>query len=278
MASRIAHDCIVECSRRTEGNRRRLVRVSHDALRGMHVKSDSDSAYCSDDPVRSDRCELVSEVRDVYAQQSVVLPWDTVFENACRPDVLNELLVAENAPLVLREKRDELVLLVGEGNSVVMPPHFVCSDVNFKRINSYGFLVVEVQVLLDAREELARIEGFGEVIVRAVLEEFHLGFDGIPSGQDDDGEGPMGASQSRGDFRAVEVGQSEVEHDQVGMLSAGGHQPSRSSHGSEGVKAGGREGLSEQCLEIGVVVDDEDAVWHVEASFMSRGRGNEWGT
>jgi hypothetical protein len=73
-------------------------------------------------------------------------------------------------------------------------------------------------------------EGFGEVVVGAGVEGVDLGVFGVAGGEDDDRRGGP-AAQGLDDGDAVEIGQAEVEDDQVGWVTAGGAESGRAIGG-----------------------------------------------
>ena len=105
-------------------------------------------------------------------------------------------------------------------------------------------------------EELGDAEGFGDVVVGAGVERVDLVRGVGARGQHDDGHG--GLLAQRGDDRgAVDVGQSEVEDDQVGPIGGGGRDGVAAGvGGGHGVAVGG-EVDPQGPQDVGVVVDDE---------------------
>ena len=71
----------------------------------------------------------------------------------------------------------------------------------------------------DAGQEFVDAERFGDVVVGAGVERVDLVAAVRPAGQHDDRDGCPGA-QLADDLDAVDVGQAEVEHDQVGVRRA----------------------------------------------------------
>ena len=109
------------------------------------------------------------------------------------------------------------------------------------------------------REELARVEGLGEVVVRADLEPDHLVHVLALGGQHDDGQGgPLGRrADLAADLEAVHAGQHQVEQDEVGTGLAERDEAARSIAGRGDVDLVLAEILRHQGAQAGVVVDEQ---------------------
>src|SRR5205807_3387390 len=105
----------------------------------------------------------------------------------------------------------------------------------------------------ESGEQLVHAEGFGDVVVGAGVECF--GFvDGVGAGgQHDDGDGGP-AAESCNDVGAVDVGEAQVEHDDVGFGVGGDFQGCGSVVCGEYLVAVGGEVDAQGADELGVVV------------------------
>jgi hypothetical protein len=108
----------------------------------------------------------------------------------------------------------------------------------------------------DAGQEFLDAERFGDVVIGAGVE----GVDLLPAvqaaGQDDDRYRGPGA-QLADDLDAVEVGQAEVEHDQVGVLAGGGVQGLHAVAGGDDLVLAGVQVDPQRPQDLRFVVDDE---------------------
>ena len=111
-----------------------------------------------------------------------------------------------------------------------------------------------------ARQQLARVERLGQVVVGADLEAddavdvLHLG------GEHDDGRTVAGGAQPAADRQAILARQHQVEDDQVDVLAR--HQPVQGLAvlGQEDVEAFLAQIAAQQVADAGVVVEDDDTV------------------
>lgn len=67
----------------------------------------------------------------------------------------------------------------------------------------------------DAGLELLQAEGFGHVIVGAMVQPFHALFDGIGCSQHQHRQRRTTGAQSLEDLQAMQIGQAEIENEQV---------------------------------------------------------------
>ncbi len=67
----------------------------------------------------------------------------------------------------------------------------------------------------EASEEFAEFERFGQVIVSAVIESGNAIFDGVTSGEHEDGNLGARLAKEAANFKAAEAGKHNVEDDQV---------------------------------------------------------------
>ena len=72
---------------------------------------------------------------------------------------------------------------------------------------------------VDARDQLARVEGLGQVVVRAHLQADDAVDVLALGGEHDDGHGVLRAAQAPADRQAVFAGEHQVEHQQIDALA-----------------------------------------------------------
>ena len=113
---------------------------------------------------------------------------------------------------------------------------------------------------MDARQQLARVEGLGQVVVGADLEAddavdvLDLG------GEHDDRRRVVGRAQAAADRQAVFAGQHQVEHDQVDGLARQHAVQRLGVFGQQDLEAFLRQVAAQQVADARIVVDDDDAV------------------
>ena len=121
----------------------------------------------------------------------------------------------------------------------------------------------------DAREEFVHAERFGDVVIGAGVESGDLLLLRVSRGQDEDGCGEP-APEAAHDVDPVQVGQAEVEDDQVGWVGAGRGEGGGSVVGG-GHDVAARAQVDGECAgEADFVVHDQD-VRHCLFSLVSGG-------
>ena len=122
------------------------------------------------------------------------------------------------------------------------------------------------QHALDAGQKLARIEGFGDVVVGAGLQADHA-VDGIARGRHHDDADPAALfAQPAGDGEAVLAGQADIEQDQGRQLAL-----DHAAQARPRFEAGDAETLAaeivEQKLALGCfILDHDDMLTFVQSS------------
>ena len=113
---------------------------------------------------------------------------------------------------------------------------------------------------VDPGHDLGQGEGLGHVVVAADGEAGHLVLDGVAGGEEEDRDTDAVGPQPPGDLEAVEVGQHDVEDDEVGRVLLGGGQGQaavdRLVDAESLVAERGGHGVDDR----GLVVDDQDAL------------------
>ena len=110
---------------------------------------------------------------------------------------------------------------------------------------------------LDARHELARVEGLRQIVVGADLETDDLVDVLVPGGQHQDRD-VRALAHAAADLEAVHVGQVEVEDDQRGLL--GRDRVERGAAGADGLHdvAGVLQIEGDERRDRRLVLDDQD--------------------
>ena len=182
-----------------------------------HAVADAD---LREDILRLDRVrlDLAADVRHVYAQELVV-PAD-----AGAPELLHHGLVGEYLPGVPAEQRHDLVLvrrqvrvLAGEKDAVLVVVDAQVADAVLPRHGQSVARAVGARVTqrrADAREQLHRAEGLGQVVVGAHVECGRL-VDLRTAGRDDDDRHPAPGADGADDLAAVHIRQAEIQQQQV---------------------------------------------------------------
>ena len=124
-----------------------------------------------------------------------------------------------------------------------------------------GRLVRPAEDGADPRCELAQRERLGHVVVGAELEADDLVDLGVLRGEHDDRHRGLGA-EDPADLDARELGEHEVEQDEVGSLGPEGLERRATVGGGDGPIALHLEGFDEGLPEGRLVVNDEDRARH----------------
>ena len=112
---------------------------------------------------------------------------------------------------------------------------------------------------LDPRHQLPRGERLGDVVVPAQFQPQHA-VDLIIAGRQEDDRRAAGLADTAADLGAVQLRHGDIEHDQVRPLRREALERLRAVPGFEGVEAFLIEGKLHDFADMGVVVDDENAV------------------
>ena len=129
------------------------------------------------------------------------------------------------------------------------------------------------QQALDPGQQLGRVERLDEVVVGAGPQPADLLLDLALGGEHDDrdvGGAALLAADLGRDLVAVELGQHDVEQDEVGRLGAPQAEPFRAVAGDDDVVALLLERVLQESLDVRVVVDDEDLGRHQSSTGGSR--------
>ena len=111
----------------------------------------------------------------------------------------------------------------------------------------------------DARQHLLDMEGLGDIVVGAGVDALHLVAPAVARGEDQNGHVAPLAAPGLEHADAVHARQADVEHHRVIGLGLAEIMPLLAvTRGVDGV-AGIAEGLAELAVQIGIVLDDENA-------------------
>src|SRR5271165_4441391 len=125
----------------------------------------------------------------------------------------------------------------------------------------------------NARHELARIEGFGEIIVCADFEPKDAVDSFTAGGEQKDRNGRLMAQRFE-QFESGAAGQHHIENDELVVVGESGGQTGVMIVGGIDVKSFGLEKAAKEVDERVVVVDDEELVHRSHFAF-SGGRSEE---
>ena len=127
-----------------------------------------------------------------------------------------------------------------------------------RRRNCFGgFWVVVADGGANPGFELGHAEGLGDVVVGSSVEGGDLSVFGVGGGEDDDGDVACFADPDAYG-KSVDIGQAEVEHDDVGGGQGGLGDPLFAVGGGDDLVAPGGQPEAKRPQEGGVVIDDED--------------------
>jgi len=177
------------------------------------------------------------------------------------PDGGEELLVRDDASGVAGEDAEQGILGSGEGDMRSPHRNMPFGEVNTKRpglkdrfIEGLGAAKEDAE----AGEEFAAIEGLRHVVIRAQVEALDLILAAVEDGEDEDG-GVTPLAEAGKDEEAVDVRKSEVEDNRVGRAGGGLNEALLAGRGGGDMIALGLQQEPHEALDLGFVVDDEDA-------------------
>ena len=156
--------------------------------------------------------------------------------------------VAQQAVFVTGEVKDDAVVADGLRAVVVLP------DADCLR------LAAAAADRLDARDEFAVAEGFAAVVVRAEFEANDAVDFFVARAEEDERRLPL-LADAAAEFKAVGVGQADVEHDAVKALHLQGGKRGDAGVVPHHLPLFTRERVAERVGNGGVVFDEED-VFH----------------
>src|ERR1700730_10442497 len=144
------------------------------------------------------------------------------------PHLLQELLLGHELAPVADEDLDDRPLGGSETDLVPVAPHLLGCEVDGEVGRRDDRCLLDrrrpAQRGPEAREQLVHAEGLGDVVVGAGVERGDLHGFGVAGGEHDDRHVAPPAQRS-GDVDAVDVGQAEIEDNDVGMVTGRELQP-----------------------------------------------------
>src|SRR5277367_6767657 len=102
------------------------------------------------------------------------------------------------------------------------------------------------------------MEGLFDIVDGAEVKRFDLLHLAVPGREDEDGALVEGGGALQR-LLAVHVGKAEIEDDRLGGAVGDNRQSSGRGIGAHGLVAGGLQGGPEEPVDLGIVVDDQDA-------------------
>src|SRR3954468_3009213 len=203
--------------------------------------------------------ELLAEVAHVGLEHA------RVAAEVVLPDVLEQLSAREDAAGVEHEVAQEAVLGCRELDVVAgardLVRVLVELDVLERQAARLGLGEARAaQDRADARDELLEAERFRDVVVAAEGQAADLVVGRVAGGEEDDRHPRALRAEALGDVEALHVRQHDVEHDEV--RAERGDLRERVGAGAGGLDAEALEpqGHRDDVDDVGLVVDDEDAV------------------
>src|SRR5215831_15598326 len=165
--------------------------------------------------------QLPAEPRDVHVERLGRAPPLAV------PDLPHDLFPRDHLPGVVHQHTQQVELLGGELELVVADPGAPGVRVHPHPLHGAGLRAAPAEQGTDPGQKLGQPERLGHVVVGARVEPDHRVHLVRPRGEDQDGDGLPFRAQTPAYFQAVQLGQSDVEHDQVEPAGHGRIQRAR---------------------------------------------------
>src|SRR6185436_1573770 len=184
------------------------------------------------------------------------------------PDLLEHLLARDDLARALGERLEDHRLALRE--RLLVPVEGAAAEslevelvaVEAQHVLLHDALAVPAlppQDRRDAREQLAEVEGLGEVVVAAGLEALHAVVDAAARREEQHRRVAAGGAGAPADLDAVEAGQHHVEQHEVPALAGHARQPEGAVAGDLGRVALGLQVLGDPEREVALVLDEQDA-------------------
>ncbi len=201
--------------------------------------------------------ELAPQVADVRLDD-VVLAVEVVL-----PDVVEDLLLRQDALGVEQEVAQQPELGGRQLDLVVAAPDLVAVLVHLEvAVAEAGVGAVAAadaaQERPDAERQLLERERLGDVVVAAAHEARDPVVLGVARGQEDHRDEVAGVAEPPADLEAVDVGEHDVEHDEVGGGRCCGDRARRAPRTRWRRVAHVAQGRREEIGDRGLVVHDQD--------------------
>ena len=181
------------------------------------------------------------------------------------PHVRQQQIARQHAAAMLHQVLQQQEFLGGELDLVAVDLHDMAVDVH--RQHAVGQAAVgrrgamrAAQQRADAGHHFVRAERLGDVVVGAELEpDDAIGFLGLRRQHDDRDRRGVGVGPDRAaQLQAVEPGQHQVEHHQVGRVALDLRHDVAPGRDQRRQEAGLAQVVLEQAADIGIVFGDED--------------------
>src|SRR4051812_44396452 len=143
-------------------------------------------------------------------------------EGVVAPDLVEQALARDDDALVAHEVLEQLELALGELDVALAAAHLVGVGVELEVAGHQRGRAARraaAQQRAQAGEQLLALEGLDEVVVGAGVQALDARLQGVAGGEHQDRHVAVGA-QAPGHLDAVDPGQPEVEHDEVGDVGA----------------------------------------------------------
>ena len=177
------------------------------------------------------------------------------------PDAVEDLLARQGEPGTFGQEAQEVELLGGELDRSVGDQHFAPARVDGHRTGLHDLgrsgAVDPAQHRLDASDELGGGERLGEVVVAAELEAEHAVDLAVARGEEDHRD-LRGLAQPTAHLQPVDVGQTDVEHDEAGPVRADRLEARFAGRRLEHPVPVAGEVEVDEIGDVGLVVDDDD--------------------
>src|SRR4051794_16954242 len=180
-------------------------------------------------------------------------------EGVVAPDLLEEALARDDDALVAHEVLEQLELALGQLDRALAAPDLVRVGVQRQVGDDERRAAPRrppAQQRPQSGEQLLALERLDEVVVGARVEPFDARLDRVARGEHQDRH-VVGRAQPPRDLDAVELGQSEVEDDEVGVVGRRLVERRLAVAGDAHVVAVQAQGALEDLGDLVVVLDDE---------------------
>ena len=181
---------------------------------------------------------------------------------------IHDLVAREDPAGAARHHLQDVELVAGQLADAAVDPHLAGVDVDLEPAEAQHRVVAQrrgaAQQRLDAREQLARLEGLGQVVVGAELQTDDAVHRLAARGQHQQrqaAQARIGAQLAR-QVQAVAVGQHQVEHQHVEELALQPCAPLREISGHGHLQTGRTQVGTDHAGQPGIVVDQEDSGAH----------------
>ena len=181
------------------------------------------------------------------------------------PRLLKNLLAAEDESAVFGEGEEQIEFLCAQAQRGRIDSDLPSGWVNRQVAESNrGGVFAPVDAIpapqnrFDARNEFARVEWLGQVIVRAEFETEDLVDIFVAGGEHENRGGVIRGAQSAADFETVELRQHHIQHDQGGMFAVRQIERGFAVLRSEDAKTFAFEVHARELDDGGFVVYEED--------------------